>query len=95
MLPAGNLPEEPARLLSTKALPELLKRLRQDYKYIVVDTPVVTEITDATIWGCYADTTVLVLDKAKTKMADAHKCKKLFEELGVEVWGAILNEERN
>lgn len=95
MLPAGNLPKEPARLLSTEVLPELLERLRQDYKYIVVDTPGVTEITDATIWGCYADTTVLVLDQAKTKMADAYKCKKLFEELGVEVWGAILNEGRN
>ena len=46
---AGNLPPNPSELLESERMAALLDQLRQEYDYIIVDLPPVTEVTDALI----------------------------------------------
>ena len=39
VLPCGPVPENPTRLLESRAMDALLARLRADYDYLVLDTP--------------------------------------------------------
>ena len=55
VLPSGPIPPNPAELLSNGKIGELLTELRQSFDYILLDTPPVGLVTDATVLGTYAD----------------------------------------
>lgn len=60
ILPVGTLPPNPAELLSTHRLEELLTELRKEYDYIVLDCPPVELVADTTIVAKHADMTIFV-----------------------------------
>lgn len=64
--PAGNTPAHVADLLLSKKLPEFIERLKQQYKYIIIDTAPAGLVTDAFILGKYADIVVYVVRQNKT-----------------------------
>ena len=49
VLPAGPVPPNPAELLSAERMRELLLRLGREYDYVVVDSPPLLSVTDATV----------------------------------------------
>ena len=49
VLIAGNVPPNPSELLESERMAALLDQLREEYDYIIVDLPPVTEVTDALI----------------------------------------------
>jgi capsular exopolysaccharide synthesis family protein len=61
VIPAGTLPPNPAELLSTAKLAVLMTYLKQQFDYIIIDTPPVAAVTDSKILAGYADATLYIL----------------------------------
>lgn len=61
ILPAGNLPPNPAELISGTQMEDLIKMLHERFDYVIIDSPPLGVVTDATLLQKYADITILVL----------------------------------
>lgn len=60
ILPAGPLPSSPSDLLGSARMRQLLEEWTQTYDYVVIDTPPMLAVTDATILSRLADVTLLI-----------------------------------
>ncbi|MEP7377721.1 MAG: polysaccharide biosynthesis tyrosine autokinase [Chitinophagaceae bacterium] len=61
LLPAGELPTNPAELISGSRMEFLIKDLVKNFDYIIIDTPPFSLVSDATLLQQYADKTLIVL----------------------------------
>ena len=59
-LPAGSAPKYPAELLGRERLKTLVNTWKNDYEYVVIDSPPVLAVADALILARLVDTTLLV-----------------------------------
>ncbi|GAB2581001.1 tyrosine-protein kinase [Spirosoma areae] len=55
LISSGDIPHNPSELLSNQRMDVLLKELRQQFDYIILDTPPVAFVADTTILAPYAD----------------------------------------
>ena len=80
MMSSGPTPPNPAELLMSDKLSELIKELKERFDYIVFDTPPVSLVTDAYLLSKHADNCILVVHAAKTKKQElqylAEVCKE-------------------
>jgi capsular exopolysaccharide synthesis family protein len=60
ILPAGPLPGSPSDLLGSERMQQLVEEWKQSYDYVVIDTPPMLAVTDATILSRLTDITLLV-----------------------------------
>jgi capsular exopolysaccharide synthesis family protein len=60
ILPAGPSPSSPSDLLGSTRMRQLLEEWRESYDYVVIDTPPLLAVTDATILSRLADVTLLI-----------------------------------
>jgi capsular exopolysaccharide synthesis family protein len=60
VLPAGPSPSSPSDLLGSGRMRQLLEEWRESYDYVVIDTPPLLAVTDATILSRLADVTLLI-----------------------------------
>lgn len=49
IIPAGEIPPNPAELLETAEFSDLISRLQDEYDYVIIDTPPFTVVTDSLI----------------------------------------------
>lgn len=66
-MPTGPVPPNPAELLESKKMQELISTLRQMFEVIVIDTPPVALVTDALLISRYADTNIFVIRQHYSK----------------------------
>ncbi|KAG0189733.1 hypothetical protein DFQ28_003056 [Apophysomyces sp. BC1034] len=91
LLPAGTRPGNPSELLAMERLPEQLAQFSSQYDLVLVDTPPVLAVADASIVAGYAGATVLVMrENAQTEMEVEETLKRLGR-VGAQVAGAIFN----
>lgn len=60
-IPVGTVPPNPAELLLTNRLEALIKKLREQYDYVFIDTPPVELVADTSIIKKWVDMTVFVI----------------------------------
>ena len=66
LLPTGPIPPNPAELLGTERMKELLSQVRQEYDYIYIDAPPVLAVTDAAVLSRRVDGVILVVASGMT-----------------------------
>lgn len=89
---SGNVANNPSELLSYPSVDELFQYLRDNYDYVIVDTPAAGEVTDATIMSEYSDGCLLVMEPHVTDGKFAMKVKEQIENSGSKVLGAVINK---
>ena len=67
MLPSGIAPPNAAELLQTKAMAQLLDRVRAEYDIVIIDSPPLLPVTDAALLAARADGTLIVVRHGKTR----------------------------
>ncbi|HIV38442.1 MAG TPA: CpsD/CapB family tyrosine-protein kinase [Candidatus Blautia stercorigallinarum] len=92
MIFAGPMAPNPSELLEERAFDELLATARQVYDYVLIDTPPVLEITDASIVARKCDGAVLVIESGRVKYRDAQKAQEQLKKSGCSILGAVLNK---
>src|SRR5581483_1747617 len=66
VLPAGTPPPNPAELLASTNMRDLVESLSAEYDHILIDTPPTLSVTDAVVLSTRADAVVLVIRSGKT-----------------------------
>lgn len=90
-LSAGLVPPNPAELLSCQALSDAINQLRSQYKFIVIDSPPMLSVTDATLLSSLADCVLLVARSAITPRAALAKTYDILQSVNSKVLGVVLN----
>ena len=91
VLPAGTPPPNPAELLASSNMADVLKELRQQYDHIVIDTPPTLSVTDAVIMSTRADTVVLVIRSGQTTKQALRRARDILLRVNAHVSGVLLN----
>src|SRR3989442_8051208 len=65
-IPTGPVPPNPADLLSSRRLSEAVSILRQEYKFIVIDSPPLMAATDGVILSVLVDGVLMVVRSGET-----------------------------
>ncbi len=90
VLSAGTLPDNPTKLLGSDRMKTVLNMLKQRYSYVLIDTPEVMTISDASLLGAIADGIVLVVKLSSTPRHFAEQAYNTLETLGGNVLGTCL-----
>jgi len=90
VLPAG--PSGGAGLLHSPVLEQLLKRFKQEFDMVVIDTPPMLQMPDARIIGKCADAVIMVIRAGQTTRDAAIAARERLTEDGTRVLGTILND---
>jgi capsular exopolysaccharide synthesis family protein len=91
LLSSGPVPPLPSELLGSKQMEKLLEELRAEYDFVVVDTPPVLTVTDASILGRLTDATVLILRYGEVQRQVVLRCIDLLERSGTRLLGVAVN----
>jgi exopolysaccharide transport family protein len=91
VLPAGTPPPNPAELLASSNMKDVLTELREEYDHIVVDTPPTLSVTDAVVMSTRADAVVLVIRCGQTTKQALRRARDLLMQVNARVCGVLLN----
>jgi succinoglycan biosynthesis transport protein ExoP len=92
VLTSGSLPTNPAELLSSNKIAAILERLRAEQDAIIVDSPPVLAVTDATVLAPRVDGVLLVIKPEATKMAEARDAVEQLRRVGANLLGVVFND---
>ncbi len=91
IIPAGVKPPNPAEILGSHKMVELLVKLREKYEFILLDSPPILPVTDSVILSKIVDGVVLVVRGQKTEQGIAKEARNRIYQVGGKVLGVILN----
>jgi capsular exopolysaccharide synthesis family protein len=89
---AGRLPRNPAELLGSERIKNLLDVLKTDFTHVLCDTPPVNPYTDAAVLGARMDGVILVVRMNATEREQAEKAKHVLERAGANVLGLFITD---
>jgi len=90
LLPAGKVPHNPAELLGSIKVKNLINLLKAKYDYIIFDTPPIVHVTDAGILGAQTDGVVMVIQADRTQRGVVKTAEGLLKQAQVKLLGYIL-----
>jgi capsular exopolysaccharide synthesis family protein len=91
VLPAGAPPPNPAELLASTNMRDVLAELRERYDHIVLDTPPTLSVTDAVVLSPRADAIVLVIRSGSTTKQALRRSRDILTQVNARVSGVLLN----
>jgi capsular exopolysaccharide synthesis family protein len=91
LLPRGASAPNPAELLMSQKMREVLDELRSQFDFIVIDSPPVIAVSDATVLSTICDGVVLVFHGQKTTRPSAQRAVERLDRVGAPMLGVILN----
>jgi len=87
----GHLPPNPAELLGTGRFSEFLVSVRQQFDYILVDSPPAGLVSDPAILAAQGDGVLLVLDAQKTRKGSVRQAMRDLQAVRAKVLGTVIN----
>jgi capsular exopolysaccharide synthesis family protein len=94
VLGSGPTPPNPSELLGSAQMKALLARFRQGFDYVVMDTPPVNAVTDASVLAATSDAVILVVETNKATYPGVVHAKQALERVGAKVLGSVMNKMR-
>lgn len=89
---AGPVPPNPAEMLGSRNMKELIDTLEKDYDYIVFDTPPVSVVTDAAVLSKWCDGVLLVVKQKFTDKQSALLAKDNLVKVGANIIGCVMTD---
>ncbi|EOB3317652.1 CpsD/CapB family tyrosine-protein kinase [Enterococcus hirae] len=94
VMTSGPKPPNPAELLGSSRLEEVIEELEATYDMIIFDTPPLTAVTDAQILSSKVDGTIMVVSEKLTKKANFRIAKHLLELVNANILGVVYNASK-
>ncbi len=91
-LPSGIVPPNPSELLMSERFQTLINTLSERYDLIVIDTPPILAVTDATIIGRMAGINFILLRSGQHPMKEIEQTVKRLEQNGIKPQGFVFNQ---
>ncbi len=91
VIPAGPLPPNPADILGSTRMVELVRNLRGHSEVVIIDAPPVLAASDAAILSTLVDGVILVVDLHKTKRREIRRAREAIEAVNARFMGVVIN----
>ncbi len=91
LLMCGQIPSNPAELLSSPVLDELLEEVKEKYDLIIFDSPPLLSVTDSKILANKCDATVLVVNTGKSEKESITKARDALVTAKAFIIGVVMN----
>lgn len=91
ILPCGPIPPNPAEIVGSKKLRNLIEGLKSQYQHILIDSPPVTAVTDALLLSQAVDSTILVIRYGITPKPIVINGLEQLRSVNAHILGAVLN----
>jgi len=91
LIPSGTIPPNPAEVLNSQKMADLIDRLEQEYDYVLVDAPPLLPISDAKTLSRLVDNVLLVFRFAQTEKRYVSEVSASLRNSKTSVIGFVLN----
>jgi capsular exopolysaccharide synthesis family protein len=92
LLPSGPLPPNPADLLSTGRIRQIIAEARESFDLVIIDGPPTLGLADAPLLASAAENVMFVIESGKTRTRAAIEALNRIETTGIHVLGAVLTK---
>ncbi len=76
---SGAIPPNPSELIESERMKQFMKKAREEYDYIVLDTPPVGVVSDALLLGGFADVNIFVIRQKFSFKSTLELIQSIFE----------------
>lgn len=94
ILPSGPIPPNPSELLASNRMTRVLDLLRNASDVVLLDSPPMLPVADASILAAQADGVILVVDAGRTRVDTLGRVKERLSGGSTRILGAVLNRVR-
>lgn len=91
MIPSSSMLENPSVLLEDPRFSEMLDKLAKEYRYIIIDTPPLYNVTDGALVASMCDGAVMVVRNEYTSRKLVKQSLQQLERVGCKLLGVVLN----
>ena len=91
LLPAGPHPPNPAELLGSKRMAELLQQFSTEYDRVLIDTPPILSVADSLALAHLADAVVLVVRSGVARKKAVMRVRDLLQRANTNLVGVVFN----
>ncbi|MGH9436778.1 MAG: GumC family protein [Terriglobia bacterium] len=92
VIPCGPIPPNPAEVLSSQRTGELLRKLRGQFEFVLVDSPPILSVADSRILATLTDAAVLVTRAHSTPYDVVRRARSLLYGANARILGVALND---
>lgn len=90
-LPSGMLPADSAGVLNSQRMSELIADVKSRFDLVLIDSPPILGVSDASVLANEADLTMIVVQHRKLPRHMLMRVKQTVENVGGKVLGVVLN----
>ncbi len=91
LMPSGPIPANPAEALTLTEMGELLELLRDEFDYIIIDTPPLLVVTDPSILASMVDAVVMTLKIRRKSKPNLKEAATILRTVGARLIGVVVN----
>lgn len=91
LLPSGPIPPNPAELIGSDQMRDLMTLLKSKFDHILIDSPPIASFTDGVLLSAVSDGVILVIHANKCSRKVVRRSQLALEEVGAKVLGVLLN----
>lgn len=90
-MPSGVLPADAAGILNSRRMSELIQDVKQRFDLVLIDSPPILGVSDASVLASEVDLTIIVVQHRKLPRNMLMRVKQSVENVGGNVLGVVLN----
>jgi protein-tyrosine kinase len=94
VLTSGPIPPNPAEVLGSSSMEELIEEMKQSFDLVIFDTPPVLAVTDAQVLSNKCDGSILVVSGGNTEIEAAQKAKEMLLSSKGKLLGTVINQRK-
>ena len=91
LLTSGPVPPNPAELIGSEQMRNVLLELSKSFDHIVIDTPPIASFTDGILLGAIADGVIMVIHANECSRKVVQRSRQALLDVGAKVLGVVLN----
>ncbi len=92
LITSGPIPPNPSELLSSQKMGQVLEWLATVSDVVIIDSPPMLAVTDATVLARKVDGVLLVVDSGATRIQAAAQAAARLEQVGARALGVVINK---
>ncbi len=91
LLLSGPIPPNPAELIGSEQMANLLRTMQDNFTHVVVDSPPIASFTDGVLIASMVDGVILVVHAGRSSRQVVRRSRQLLLDIGAKIFGVVLN----
>ena len=92
IITSGPIPPNPSEICGSEKMKSLINAFKEEFDYVIIDTPPAGVVTDGALVGAYTDGIILVVASGDVEIEAAKRAKGLLDNVKANILGVVLNK---